>query len=179
MMNRPPLNNTGQMGGIRQPMGTMASPPMPGGNRMPTPPNMGGQMFNNQNSNNDVSSSGPTDMLRKQLEQPGSGMGVIRPNNSHLAAQLGAGGNGAPPPGVVTSQAQGGPQGGGGSSLLLSQLAKQTTSDPNPDVINQVATCHASKIPNNSLQPLMPNKTGPHGTLIKEELDIKQVKNLL
>ena len=143
---RPPMNP--QMGGPR-PMGNIASPPMTGpGQRMPTPPN---QMFNDM----PVSSSS-SEILRKHLDQPSTGL--IRPNNSHLAAHLNQG------------QVNPNQPGGTGSSLLLSELAKQPTSDPNPDVINRVATCIASKVPNDNLHPVMPNK----GPIKQEPMEIKQ-----
>ncbi len=148
-------NQIGQIRGPGMPV-TMGSPPM--GQRMPT---LANQMF----TPSDLPvSSGANEMLRKQLEQPG----MIRPTNSHLAAQLTGQNSGGQQ--VVTSTAGGG--GPGQPSLLLSQLAKQTTTDPNLDVIKQVATCHASKVPNDSLQPVMP-KPGQPG-LVKQELDIKQ-----
>lgn len=163
---RPPMPN--HIGGLRQPGGVMAnimnSPPMgSGGNRMTTP-TLASQMFQ-QNEINAVTSSGNDGMLRKQLEQPGSGM--IRPPNTsqggggHLNALLHQG-----PSGQVV---QGGNSMQGGPSLLESQLAKQTASDPNPELINKVATCHASKVPNDSLHPLMPNNQ----MQIKQE-DIKE-----
>lgn len=142
---RPPMNP--QMGVPPRPgMGNMASPPMPGGQRMPTPPN---QMFNDM----PVSSSS-SEILRKHLDQPSTGL--IRPNNSHLAAHLNHGQVNPNQPGT-------------GSSLLLSELAKQPTSDPNPDVINRVATCIASKVPNDNLHPVMPNK----GQIKQEPMEIK------
>ena len=134
--------------GPRPGMGNMASPPMPGGQRMPTPPN---QMFNDM----PVSSSS-SEILRKHLDQPSASL--IRPNNSHLAAHLNQG------------QVNPNQPGGTGSSLLLSELAKQPTSDPNPDVINRVATCIASKVPNDNLHPVMPNK----GQIKTEPMEIKQ-----
>lgn len=156
---RPPMPN--HIGGLRQPGGVMAnimnSPPM-GANRMATP-TLAGQMF--QQGEMTVSSSGNDGMLRKQLEQPGS---MIRPPNAsqgggHLNALLHQGPSGQVAQGNAMQ---------GGPSLLESQLAKQTASDPNPELINKVATCHASKVPNDSLHPLMPNNQ-----MIKQE-DIKE-----
>ena len=63
---------------------------------------------------------------------------------------------------MVTSVAGGQPQQNPGSSLLQLQLAKQTTSDPTPDIINKVATCHAGKVPNDNLHPLI-NQGGGQG----------------
>lgn len=72
---------------------------------------------------------------------------------------------------AVTSS--GGAGNNGGPSLLLSQLAKQTTSDPNPELINKVATCHASKVPNDSLHPLINQPQIKQETEIKTEDQIK------
>ena len=154
---RPTMNP--QMGGPRPGgMGNMASPPMGQGQRMPTPPN---QMFNDM----PVSSSSSSEILRKHLDQPSTGL--IRPNNSHLAAHLNQG--------QVNPNQPGGPGGPGnqGSGLLLKELAKQPTNDPNPDVINRVATCIASKVPNDNLHPVMPNKQGQG---IKQELGMPDIK---
>ena len=90
-------------------------------------PNNGGLMFPNQLNNlepvgSSSSSSSPPNngntMLRNHLEQNNTGA----QHQSKLAHQLGNLGNGGPT----------------GGSLLLSQLAKQPTSDPNPNIINEV-----------------------------------------
>ena len=134
--------------GPMRPMGPgagLASPPTMG-TRMPTPPsNMPNQMFTQPNdSGMPVSGS----VLQKQLEQ--SGPPGLRPGDNkstHLAAQL-QGANAGNPSNTP----------GSGSSLLLHSLAKPTTSDPNPDIINKVATCHANKVPNDSLHPILSNR---------------------
>ena len=125
----------------------IASPPTP------TPPGMPGNQV--PQSNFDTlpmgSASGPNtendgNVLRTQLEQPGE----IRPggrvganveNKSELQKHLGI------------NQVGNIQQGPGGESLLMKQLAKQTTSDPTPDMMNQVA----NKIPNDSLHPIHPH----------------------
>ena len=160
---RQPMNP--QMGGPQRPgmPNNMASPPMGGapGQRMPTPPN---QMFNDMPVS---SSSSSSEILRKHLDQPSAGL--IRPNNSHLAAHLNQGQVNPNQPGA------GGP-GTQGSGLLLKELAKQPTNDPNPDVINRVATCIASKVPNDNLHPVMPNKGQGGNGQIKQELGMPDIK---
>lgn len=86
------------------------------------------------------SSAGNNEMLRKQLEQVPidhmGGMGIRHPNlrSPQLSGQPGGAGAGLPP----TSSMSAGP-GMPSSSLLLSQLERQPSSDPNPNVINQVS----------------------------------------
>ena len=85
-------------------------------------------------------------VLRTQLEQPGGirpggRLGVNVENKSELQKHLGI------------NQVGNIQQGPGGESLLMKQLGKQTTSDPTPDMINQVA----NKIPNDILHPIHPH----------------------
>ena len=142
-------------------MGGMASPPMQGGNRMPTP---GPNMFNQQNNSNmpPTATSGSNEMLRKHLEHsgpPGAGPGGISQNKSpHLAQQLGSNNQGNTP----------NAPGNNASSLLLSTLAKPTTSDPSSDIINKVANMNATKVPNDNLHPIL-NKQQPNMPNIKQE----------
>ena len=130
----------------------IASPPI--GNRMPTPPGMPGNQVPQPNFDTPPmgGASGPNtgNVLRTQLEQPGGirpggGVGVNVDNKSELQKHLGI------------NQVGNTQQGPGGESLLLKQLGKQTTSDPTPDMINQVAPSLANKIPNDSLHPIHPN----------------------
>ncbi len=141
-------------------------------------------MFNANDMNNSAGGGGGNnEMLRKQLELPAGpnrrspaqgGPGAPGMGGSQLAAQLSSGNkaNGNNPSGGA----------GGSSSLLLTQLEKQTTSDPNPNIINQVASLNANKVPNDSLnsllhkQPMMPGASG--GGPIKTEADIKQESDI-
>ena len=105
MPNRPPMNANNPMGSqLRGQMsgGMMTSPSGPmTGNRMPTPPN---QVFNQPNNeggpNNSgpggmpVTSSGANEMLRKTLEQPPGGQGMIRPTNSMMNPNTSMGNSG-------------------------------------------------------------------------------------
>ena len=126
----------------------IASPPTP------TPPGMPGNQVPQPNFDTPPmgGTSGPNtgNVLRTQLEQPGGirpggGVGVNVDNKSELQKHLGI------------NQVGNTQQGPGGESLLLKQLGKQTTSDPTPDMINQVAPSLANKIPNDSLHPIHPN----------------------
>ena len=156
----PPQPNQQPQMGPRGPMNSrMPQPGMPAigsppiGNRMPTPPGMSNQV---PQPNFDTppmgGTSGPNtgNVLRTQLEQPGGirpggGVGVNVDNKSELQKHLGI------------NQVGNTQQGPGGESLLLKQLGKQTTSDPTPDMINQVAPSLANKIPNDSLHPIHPH----------------------
>ena len=71
-----------------------------------------------------------------QVNVPGVGVNVNVDSKSELQKHLGI------------NQVGNTQQGPGGESLLLKQLGKQTTSDPTPDMINQVAPSLANKIPN-------------------------------
>ena len=154
----------------------IASPPI--GNRMPTPPGMPGNQVPQPNFDTPPmgGASGPNtgNVLRTQLEQPGGirpggGVGVNVDNKSELQKHLGI------------NQVGNTQQGPGGESLLLKQLGKQTTSDPTPDMINQVAPSLANKIPNDSLHPIHPNnqKQQQQPGIKQEAEDIKpdMIKN--
>jgi hypothetical protein len=96
-------------------------------------------------SNLDPSVSTSNPMLRNHLEQP---MG----QQSKLVHQLQH--PNKPPTSVMSSIASSTPS-SSGQSMLLSQLAKQPTSDPNPNIINEVAGGLASKVPNETLPGLL------------------------
>merc|ERR1712087_329462 len=133
----------------------IASPPTP------TPPGIPGNQVPQPNFDTLPmgGASGPNtgNVLRTQLEQPGGirpggGVRVNVENNSELQKHLGI------------NQVGNTQQGLGGESLFLKQLGKQTTSDPTPDMINQVAPSLANKIPNDSLHPIHPhNQKQPEG----------------
>ena len=185
MMQQRPMT-MGPGGPIRGPMGQgqMTSPVGMMGQRMPTPPNFNtpNNDVNNSGVNMPVTSSGANDnILRQTLDKPvNPGMANRQnlPNNA-------MGGNPNGPPGGVIANVPGQPgQQTGGSNLLMSALNKVTSGEPPGDVINKVATCHAGKVPNDSLHNLITQgqnsggqgqgQQNQQGQLIKQETEIKQ-----
>merc|ERR1711974_192216 len=103
----------------------IGSPPIPG-NRVPNPSS---HQFNQQSNEMNVTSTGTNQLLRTQLSLPNQEPGM----RTHPGASGGVPAGQPGPP---------------GQSLLLKSLENPPTRDPNTDEINKVATCIASKVPN-------------------------------